>query len=428
MKLRCLLLASLLAVGCAGLPTPAPPVAAAPSPYLLLFAGDHDGADEDFFAVVDLRAGSPTLGEVIATTPIGRRGAMPHHTEYVLPPAGRPLFANAHHPEATLLVDVSKAPALTIGRTLPLPPTLRFPHDFARLPDGGVIAGFLRSDGSSPHADDPVPGGHGGIAEYTAGGELVRWASAAVPGIADPIRTYAIVPMLDLDRIVTTSARMMEKHSANVVQIWRYSDFRLLHTLPMPDGRRPDGTPLDWAGEMPFGPRRMRDGSVLMNAYMCGFYRLTGIDSDAPALAHVYDIHGRDPAKSMTRVGCSVPVVVGDLWLMPVAESQTVFVLDVSDPAAPREVSRLALAGDFNAHWAASDPASDRIVVGAEVEKEKGVYVLRLDRATGTLAPDPAIGIGTATPGYIPLDGPAWPHGETGPAWAHAALFLPAAD
>ena len=421
MRTGLLLLGMLLASGCA---TMAPAPAPAPSPYLLLLAADKDGAEDDFFAVVDVRPSSPSAGRVVATTPFGHRNSMPHHMEYELPARGRLLFANAHHPEETMLVDVGSAPAIKIAKTVSPPGSLRFPHDYARLPNGNVLMGFLRS--GNAQADDEA-GGHGGIAEYTAAGDLLRSASAAVARYAAPIRVYAILPMPEIDRIVTTSARMMEKHSANVVQVWRYSDLALLETIDVPPGRKPDGTPLDWAAEMPFGPRRMADGSVLLNSYMCGFYRLTDLASDSPKIAHVYDIQGRDPADPASRVGCSVPVVIGNHWIMPVAWSQMVVVLDVSTPAAPTEVSRLLLPEDFNAHWAAKDPGSNRIVVGAEMEKERGMYMLAYDAGTGILSIDTTISARSATPGYIDLDHQAWPHGSSGTASAHSALFLPSA-
>jgi hypothetical protein len=422
MRVAALCLA-LLTCGCA---STAASIAKGPSPYLLILAADEDGREEDFFAVADLRPGSATLGQVIATHPIGHRNSMPHHMEYELPTGSDLVFANAHHAEATMLVDVSRAPAISIRRSLQPPPPFRFPHDYARLPNGNVLMGFLRSEGGSPKAGDSlVPGGHGGLAEYTPEGDLLRAASAAAPDVADPIRTYAILPLPQVDRIVTTSARMMEEHSADVVQIWRYSDFKLLKTLQVPGGRKADGSPLDWAGMLPFGPRLMGDGSVLMNSYMCGFYRLTDIASDEPRLSHVYDIQGRDLTTTNTRVGCSVPVVIGNHWIMPVAWSQMVVILDIADPSAPREIARLMMPSDFNAHWAAKDPGSNRIVVGAETEKEKGVFVLLHDPATGQLAFDSSVGGGASPPGYIDLAKQRWSHGESGSARAHSALFLP---
>lgn len=397
-----------------------------PSPYVLVMAADEDGQQEDFFAVVDVRPTSNTRGQAVATLPIGHRNSMPHHMEYELPARGNLLFANAHHAETTMLVDVSRAPAISISRSLTPPAPFRFTHDYARLPNGNVLMGFLRSEGPSPKAGDTaLPGGHGGLAEYTAQGDLLRAASAAVPNHSEPIRTYAVLPIPELDRVVTTSARMMEEHSANVVQIWRYSDLSLLTTLDVPFGRKPDGSPLDWAAMLPFSARRMTDGSVLMNSYMCGFYRLTDIDSDQPKLTHVYDIQGRGPNPLNTRVGCSVPVVIGNHWIMPVAWSQMVVVLDVADPSSPRELTRLVMPNDFNAHWAARDPGSNRIVVGAETDKEKGLFMLLHDPDTGRLTFDASIGSPSGPPGYLDLAALPWPHGASGPARAHSALFLP---
>jgi hypothetical protein len=218
-----------------------------------------------------------------------------------------------------------------------------------------MLAGFLRSEGPSPALGDTLlPGGHGGLAEYTSHGDLIRIASAATPNLAEPVRVYAIVPMLDIDRIVTTSAPMVEDYSADVVQIWQYSDLELLHTIEVPPGRASDGAPLPGAARYPFGPRLMPDGTILMNSYGCGFYRLTGISSDEPRLENVYTIQVPDPPRpDAVRGACSVPTVVGNHWVMPVGRAQTVVVLDISDPGAPKEVSRLDTPADFNPHWSA---------------------------------------------------------------------------
>jgi hypothetical protein len=401
-------------------------VGTAPSPYILVFAADQDEKQDDFLAVIDVRAGSPTVGRVIATTPVGMTASMPHHFEYEMPPAGELLFGNAHHHEHTLLIDTADPLKPVVKRVINPPAPYRFTHDYKRLPTGNRLVGFLRSDGPSPREGELSPGGHGGIAEYTASGDLLRTASAAVAGAKDPIRPYAFVPMLDQDRVVTTSAPMMENFSADVIQIWRYSDLKLLHTIAVPPGQRADGSPLPGAGRYPFGPRLMRDGSVLMNAYGCGFFRLTGIATDVPKLEHVYTIQVPDPEKATdTRGACGIPVVIGRHWVMPVGRAHTVVVLDVSDPAAPREVSRLDTPADFNPHWLARDLASNRLVLGAELGGEKGMYLLDLDPATGQLRPDASIVAPDGTRGYISLDRPDWPHGASGAAWAHAGLFLP---
>ena len=338
------------------------------------------------------------------------------------------MFANAHHHEMTLLVDTSDPLHPRIAKSMGPPPPFRFGHDFARVGNGKVLAGFLRSDGKSPVPEDAqVPGNHGGLAEYTADGRLLRVASAEVQGSKEPIRPYAIVPMLNIDRVVTTSAPMMEDYSADVVQIWRYSDLKLLRTIAVPAGKRPDGTPLPGAARYPFGPRLLGDGSILMNSYGCGFYRLTNIASDHPELTNVYTIQVPEPAKpGGTRGACSIPVIKGRYWIMPVGRAHTIVVLDISNPAQPREVSRLNTRDDYNPHWAALDPNSDRVVIGAELGGEQGIYLLKFDAHTGQLRFDESIGLANEEPGYIDLEHQEWPHGKTGPAWAHAALFLPA--
>lgn len=116
--------------------------------------------------------------------------------------------------------------------------------------------------------------------------------------------------------------------------------------------------------------------------------------------------------------------MVGKYWVMPVGRAHTIVVLDVSDPAAPREVSRLDTPQDFNPHWSAKDPLSNRIIVGAELGGEQGMYMLRFDERTGRLSYDPGFGSAGGKVGYVDLEGQQWQHGPSGAAWAHAALFL----
>ena len=121
---------------------------------------------------------------------------------------------------------------------------------------------------------------------------------------------------------------------------------------------------------------------------------------------------------------CSIPVVLGAHWLMPVGRENALVTLNVSDPAKPRETSRVAFPTDFAPHWLSKDPRSNRLVLGAELGGERGMYVLLVDPATGRVRMDPTVGSATR-PGYLGFHRESWPHGSTGPAWAHAAVFLP---
>ncbi|HVR98106.1 MAG TPA: hypothetical protein VMW27_15925 [Thermoanaerobaculia bacterium] len=383
-------------------------------------------------AVVDTRPGSPRYGQVISSVPAKVKGSMPHHLEYELPGPGRWLFGNGHHTERILLFDLSEPERPRTHRVLGPVPPFRFPHDFARLPNGNVLVGFLRSNGPSPLAGDTlVPGGHGGIAELDPEGRVLRKSSAAAPGLTAPVRIYSFAVMPDIDRLLTTSAPMLEPFSADVVQVWRLSDLKLLATLETPPARLPNGELLQTRSRdgklrptghrMPFEPRVMPDGSVLLNAYGCGLYRVTALASDTPAIANVYTI--AVPAE-LRIGGCSIPVVIGRFWLMPVANAHKIVVLDIRDPAHPFEVASLASDPDFFPHWLAKDPGDDRLIVGQEMGYEHRMLMLRVDPATGRIGWDQSIRSPDGSLG-ISFRRRDWPHGATGDALGHAALFRP---
>jgi hypothetical protein len=346
--------------------------------------------------------------------------------EYATPPDGELLFMNAHHHETSMLIDVSDPRAPRVAKPFAPPFPLRYPHDYSRTPTGTRLVGFLRSEGPSPDpAETLTPANHGGIAEYTADGVLLRAVSAAVKGSSKPIRPYAFAFLPDIDRLVVTSAPMMERASADVVQIYKYSDFTLLKTINLLPGRLADGREIEGSERAGFGPRVLPDGSVFFNAYGCAFYRLTGIGSDNPRLDTVFTLETPEapPGPGQIRGSCGIPVVVGNYWLMPVGQLHAVVVLDIANPATPREVFRLRTPESFNPHWLARDGRSNRLVLGAELGGEEGFYLLRFDAQAGRLSFDPALrGVGQT--GYLSLKNQSWPHGPSGPAWGHSALFL----
>ena len=397
------------------------------SPYLLIAAGDQDSSASDFLAVIDVRPGSSTLGRVLATTPTGFHGSVPHHMEYVLPPAGELLFMNAHHHEVSFLVDVAVPTAPRIVKTFDPPLPLRFPHDYTRTPSGTRLVGFLRSDGKSiDTTESETPGNSGGIAEYSADGKFLRSALAG-NAAAEPVRPYAFALLPDLDRLVVTSAPMMESSWADVVQVYRYSDFKLLRTIDLPPGRLPDGTLVEGSQHAGFGPRVLPDGSVFFNSYGCAFYRLSEIGSDTPKLETLFALDTPAREKGSIRGSCGIPVVFGHYWINPAGKLHAVVVLDITNPSSPREVFRLSTPETFSPHWLARDPRSNRLVLGAELGGEEGFYILRFDETSGRLSLDGALK-GEGKDGYVSLKDQRWPHGDTGPAWGHAALFLPAAQ
>lgn len=119
---------------------------------------------------------------------------------------------------------------------------------------------------------------------------------------------------------------MDTERTADVVQIWRLSDLSLLKTLSVP------AIVGDSTSMYPLELKALDDGSVLMNTYYCGFFRVTDIASK-PQITHVLELP--QPKNG----GCSVPLVVGKFWVMPVAYAHRFATIDISDPAHPVEVA-----------------------------------------------------------------------------------------
>jgi hypothetical protein len=101
----------------------------------------------------------------------------------------------------------------------------------------------------------------------------------------------------------------------------------------------------------------------------------------------------------------------------------SVVTLDVSNPGAPREVARLTLRPDEVPHWIALEPSGGRLVITGYRELAPWVLLADLDRATGALELDTTFRApGAAQPGVY-FGREQWPHGPTGPALPHGAVF-----
>ncbi|HUP00441.1 MAG TPA: hypothetical protein VM737_02845 [Gemmatimonadota bacterium] len=380
-----------------------------PARFLFAWAGDVDRRDGDFLAVLDADPASDGYGRIVATVPVDQAGTHPHHTEHRMPES-RHLFANGFMAGRTFLFDLADPEAPRVIGSFEEAAGYTFPHSYERLPGGNVLATF---QGRSARNVDP-----GGLVELTDEGEVVRAASAADPRAAGAlIRPYSLAIVPALDRVVTTSYDMGEdmgfqggrRGRTEIVQVWRLSDLSVLATIVLPPG------PRGGEGEQPGEPRVLFDGrTVLVATFACGLYRITGLEGDRPGAEFV---HGFDGG------GCAVPVVHGDLWIQSVPSAHAVVALDVSDPARPREVSRVTLGGRNYPHWLALDPAGGRIVVADRGDGERRLFVLTLDPGTGSLALDERFrDPGSDRPG-VTFDRELWPHGNTGAARPHGAVF-----
>jgi hypothetical protein len=393
------------------------------SPYLFVWTGDDDEKDSDFLAVIDARPSSPTYGEIIATLPVGVRGTSPHHTEYEFP-VGSILFANGWGAGRTFLIDLNNPRKPRLAGQFTQIADYGFPHSFARLPNGNVLATFqVRSKGYEPP---------GGLVELDARGKFLRGSSADVPGIANKklLWPYSLTVLPQIDRVVSTSTEMGlprwaspaapgsadHQHTltdTNHIQIWSLKDLRLLATIPLPPS--PNGK----AQLNPAEPRVLPDGTLYVNTFNCGLYRVLGLETSDPKAEFVYSFPGAG-----TKFECAVPVVLGKFWIQTDPSLPGLVALDVSNPAKPVEVSRLIFDKRFEkTHWVAADRSASRVVVTGN--NRSWVLIVNVDCETGKLALDENFKAkGADLPG-VDFDRPRWPHGTTGKGVVHGALFGP---
>lgn len=399
-----------------------PSVPATGSPYLFVWAGDDARKSSDFLAVIDANPSSPSYGRIVSSLPVGITGSMPHHTEYEFP-QGNLLFANGWVAGHTFILDLSQPLKPRIAGQFQDRAGYSFPHSFVRLPSGDVLATF-QSHGGSLAAD-------GGLVELSNDGSVVRSASALDPAVdKDVIWPYSMAVVPQIDRVVSSSSPMgwpdwgklppgswtLKKVNDQVtsqVQVWRLSDLRLLKTVSLPSD---SGQHNRWPAE----PRLLPDGSVYVSTFSCGLYRIKDLSGAHPSAELVYTFPGGDNMHTI----CSVPVVVGHYWIQTAAALPGLIALDISHPEKPVEVSRLVFDSQFPMpHWLAADRKSDRLVVTGDMES--WLLVARFDAEKGKLSLDQSFRQpGAAVPG-ISFDRQQWPHGKSGRALVHGALFGP---
>ncbi|MFN2601580.1 MAG: hypothetical protein ABR582_02360 [Gemmatimonadaceae bacterium] len=377
----------------------------APSRYLYVWAGtamDSKHPGVDMITVIDANPASNTYGSILAAQTVDS-GYMPHHTEYVLP-AKQPFFANDYSGDKSFLIDFSNPLHPKSSGVARVPGTRKF-HTFMRLPNGHVVATYQFGDGK-------VTGDPGGLAEFDAKGQLLKTGSSQDPAFPNAkIRTYGLTLVPKLDRAVTTSSPMDDERPDDVIQVWRLSDLKLLRTIKL--DVMPDSSQM-----MPFEMRALPDGSVFINTYFCGFYRLTDLATN-PKLTRVFGL----PRPG--NLGCSVPLLAGKFWIMPIAYAHRYATLDISNRDHPVEVASLPTDTSFYPHWIAADPNSDRVVVTDQGDGPGMVAVLHLDRSTGQLSWDDKFrDAGSAKPG-VSYRRASWPNGVKGMAMPHGALFVP---
>lgn len=382
--------------------------ASAHSNYLYVWSGDVDKAqgDKDFLATLDIGEGSGTFGQVIATTPVTEVGTMPHHIEPTVSGTDD-MFASGFMANKIYRFDMSDPAKPVLTHTIHEIPGWKMSHSFIRTPDNKVIATLQYKAGDKEAS--------GGLAVFGAGGDLLQTLSVSDPKLdGPPIRSYGVDIAPVVDRAVVTSTPMaMETASSDVVQIYRMSDMKLLHTLSLPV---PESDPS--RVRHPFEIRTLADGrSMMLNTFQCGFYIVDGLETDAPTVELVYAL-----SKPNQRA-CSVPAIAGNFWVMPVQKSDEVVVLDISDPRNVKEVFTLSTDKGFSPHYAALEPGNNRIALTGFMGKDFRVMMMRIDMDTGALSWDEKFRDPNTGNLGVDFKRPSWPHGDTGPAMPHGIVW-----
>ena len=373
--------------------------------YLYLWTASVDSTQPDFLAVIDVTADSGRYGRLVTALPVPGLGNVPHHTEHEMPADGQ-LFANGFGSGRSFIFDLTDPGKPRLAGAFGDVEGYSHPHSFLRLPNGNILATFqMRHE-----AGAMVPGG---LVELTPGAQPVRSSSANVPGLDPATRVYSAGVVPALDRIVTTTTDMAGLAPASrQLQVWRLSDLTLLHTITLPHGPRGDESMLTAE------PRLLPDGkTVLVSTFACGLYLMEGLESDTPS-ARLVSSFPRKPGTF-----CAIPVVSGRYYLVTVPSWSAVVSLDISDPTAPREVSRVTLGPDDVPHWISISPDQQRVVITGYSAMQHKVVIARYDSSTGQLAIDERFREEGATEPGFRMDNKTWPHGGNAKGKPHGAVF-----
>ena len=394
------------------------------SRYLYVWARSADTSQPDFLAVIDAAPSSPSYGSVISSVSVGVPVNLAHHTDYAMP-AGGILFANDYPSGLTFRFDLRnpRTPKLLgmFGNAGPY----SHPHSFIHLDNAHVLAtyqmkGFMNK----------MPGA---LVELDGAGKLIRYADAADPDVDPFIRPYSLAVIPALDRVVTSSADMYGAGNSHVVQVWRLSDLKRIKTVRLPAG--PRGVEGVNAAE----PRVLGDGrTVLVMTSNCGLYRMLGLEGNDPSAELVHDA---GPESS-----CAVPAVAGQYWIETVSygkpqlplldldesgrgiaggarEAHALIALDVSNPAKPVESGRIKLAAQDFPHWLSADADGTRVVLTGYENLQNQLVIVNVGR-DGKLSLDERFhDRRSANEPGIRLEEKSWPHGGTGRAVPHGAVF-----
>lgn len=399
---------STIALAAAFLSFAAPAQAANAGHYLFVWTADQAKQGNDFLAVIDADPASPGYGKLVSGVGTDIKSVRIHHTEYEMPASGM-LFANDHDPNKSVIFDLRDPLKPKVTATFGSMGGFTMPHSFLRLPNGNVLASFQFADHGGHGDHSTMSGKSGGLVEIDDSGKVIRSASNEDLSLPDDgLLPYSLAILPKIDRVLVTNSPMGDPYllSSNTYQVFRLSDLKLLGT------HRLDPGPTGNGNVAPEEARVAADGSVYVQTLSCGIQRITGLDTPKPMAKLVHKFPGDF---------CGVPTIVGRYLVQSVPTLNGFAVLDIDNPDAVREVSRLTISDDFSPHWTAWDAKAKRLVVTSGKKGDR-MYLLKLDPNTGGLSIDATFRDTDGKVGFS-FANRAWPHGWTGEGTPHGAVF-----
>jgi hypothetical protein len=399
---------SIIAVAAAALSFAAPAQAASAGHYLFVWTADQAKQGNDFLAIINADPMSPGYGRLVSGVGTDIKSVRIHHTEYEMPASGM-LFANDHDPNKSVIFNLRDPLKPKVAATFGSLGGFAMPHSFLRLPNGNVLASFQFADHGGHGDHSAMSGKSGGLVEIDDSGKAVRSASNADPSLPDDgLLPYSLAILPGIDRVLVTNSPMGDPYllSSNTYQVFRLSDLKLLGT------HRLDPGPTGNGNVAPEEVRVAADGSVYVQTLSCGIQRITGLETAKPVAKLVHKFPGDF---------CGVPTIVGRFLVQSVPTLNGFAVLDIGDPDAVREVSRLTISEEFSPHWTAWDAKAKRLVVTSGKKGDR-LYLLKLDAKTGGLSIDSAFRDTDGKVGFS-FASRTWPHGWTGEGTPHGAVF-----
>jgi hypothetical protein len=389
-------------------PTPADQPPARSSDFLYLWASSADSSEADFLAVYDVRdrPSATRYGALVTTIAVPGRANRTHHTEHDMPPDGQ-LFANGFGSGQSFVFDLTRPATPRLATQFGDVGPLMHPHSFWRLPSGNVLATFQMQHDPTRHGTGR-PGGDDAERRRCSPGLRQSCRASTVACVRIPPPYFPA-----LDRVVVTTSDMDNRDTTQRACSSGAS--------PTSHSSAPSPCRLDRAvtrAIAPPSPACCSDGrSVLVSTFNCGMYLIEDVASATPR-ARLVASFPRKPGTS-----CAVPIVAGNYYLITVPAWSAVVSLDISDPARPREVSRITLGANDVPHWIGMEPNRQRVVITGYQAMKTQILMARFDVTTGRLAIDERFRAeGSPVAGHR-MEGIAWPHGGHKAAVPHGAVF-----